>query len=124
MFYAVYTNGVIDMKLTFEMLHHSSKHILFFAECHDDTSCRRYHFLNSHGESTYLTVNGGKLISIIYKNSITPRIIAFEIESPDRGVEIVDLYEEQGFYFPPLTISASLIRHLNEVGLRAFLGLE
>ena len=124
MFYAVYTNGAVDMKPTFELLHHSSEDILFFAECSTDSSCKYYHFLHSKGESTYLTLNGGKLISIIYKHSTTPRIIAFEIESQDRGVEIIDLYEERGSYSPPLTISASLIRHLNKVGLRAFLGLE
>ena len=70
------------------------------------------------------TLNGGKLISIIYKHSTTPHTIAFELETPERGVEIVDIYEQQGFYFPPLSISASLIKHLNKVGLKAFLGLK
>jgi hypothetical protein len=62
------------------------------------------------------------LIAIIYKYA--GAIIAFEIESPDRGVEIIDVYEQPNFHFPPLTISVSFIKHLNNIGLKAFLGLE
>ena len=124
MFVAVYTNGCMIMQPTFYKLRHNTENVLFYVKLYMLESCKYYYLLNPKGEICPLELNGGKLISIIYKHSTTPRIIAFEIESPDRGVEIVDLYEERGFYFPPLTISASLIRHLNEVGLRAFLGLE
>ena len=79
MFYAVYTNGATDMKPTFEMLHHSSEYILFFAKCHTDASCRHYYFLNSKGEIEPLTINGGKLISAIY-NFSTPPTIELEVE--------------------------------------------
>ena len=124
MYCAVYTNGAIDMKPTFEKLHHSSKYILFFVRITDCISCRYYHLLNIKGEICPLELNGGKLISIIHKHSTTPAVIAFELEFPDRGVEIVDVYEYPNFYFPPLSISASFIKHLNKVGLKAFLRLE
>ena len=62
-------------------------------------------------------------MSIIEKHYAASPVIAFEIELPDRGVEIVDVYEQQGFHFPLLSISASLIKHLNKVGLKAFLEL-
>ena len=124
MYCAVYTNGAIDMKPTFEMLHHSSKYILFFVRITNCISCRYYHLLNVKGEISPLELNGGRLISIIYKHSTTPSVIAFELELPDRGMEIIDVYEYPGFYFSPLSISASLIKHLNKVGLKVFLGLE
>ena len=124
MYCAVYTNGAMDMKLTFEMLHHSSKYILFFVRIINCISCRYYHLLNIKGEMSPLELNGCKLISIIEKHSTTSPVIAFEIELPDRGVEIVDVYEQQGFYFPPLSISASLIKHINEIGIKDFLRLE
>ena len=124
MYCAVYTNGAMDMKPTFEMLHHSSKYILFFVRITNFMSCRYYHLLNIKGEISPLELNGCKLISIIEKHSTTSPVIAFEIELPDRGVEIVDVYEQQGFYFPPLSISASLIKHINEIGIKDFLRLE
>jgi hypothetical protein len=124
MYCAVYTNGAIDMKLTFEMLHHSSKYILFFVRITDFMSCRYYHLLNIKGEISPLELNGCKLISIIHKHSTTPAVIAFELELPDRGVEIIDVYEYPNFYFPPLSISASLIKHINIIGIKEFLRLE
>ena len=124
MFVAVYTNGCLIMQPTFEKLRHYTQDVLFYAKLYMSESCKYYYLLNSKGEICPLELNGGKLISIIYKHSVTPHIIAFELETPERGVEIVDIYEQQGFYFPPLSISASLIKHLNKVGLKAFLGLE
>ena len=124
MYCAVYTNGAMDMKPTFEMLHHSSKYILFFVRITDCISCRYYHLLNVKGEISPLELNGCKLISIIYKHSTTPPVIAFELELPDRGVEIVDVYEYPGFHFPPLSISASLIKYINQIGIKEFLRLE
>ena len=124
MFVAVYTNGCLIMQPTFYKLRHNTENVLFYVKLCIWESCRYHYLLNSKGEICPLELNGGKLISIIYKHSATPPIIAFELESPDRGVEIVDIYEQQGFYFPPLSISASLIKHLNKVGLKAFLGLE
>ena len=124
MFFAVYTNRCMIMQPTFEKLRHNTDHVLFYVKLCILESCKYYYLLNSKGEICPLELNGGKLISIIYKHSTTPRIIAFEIESPDRGVEIIDVYEEGGFYFPPLSISAALVNHINEVGLNAFLGLE
>ena len=124
MYCAVYTNGAMDMKPTFEMLHHSSKYILFFVRITNCISCRYYHLLNTKGEISPLELNGCKLISIIEKHSTTSPVIAFEIDLPDRGVEIVDVYEQQGFRFPPLSISASLIKHINEMGIKEFLRLE
>jgi len=124
MYCAVYTNGAMDMKMTFEMLHHSSKYILFFVRITNGISCRYYHLLNAKGEISPLELNGCKLISIIDKLSATPPVIAFEIETPDRGVEIVDVYVQKGFLFPPLSISATFIKHINKVGIKEFLGLE
>ena len=124
MFFAVYTNRCMIMQPTFEKLRHNTENVLFYVKLCILESCKYYYLLNSKGEICPLELNGGKLISIIYKHSATPPIIAFEIESPDRGVEIIDVYEEGGFYFPPLSISAALVNHINEVGLNAFLGLE
>ena len=125
MFVAVYTNGCMIMQPTFEKLRHNTENVLFYVKLYMLESCKYYYLLNSKGEICPLELNGGKLISIVYKHSATPPTIAFELESPDRGVEIVDIiYEQQGIYFPPLSISASLIKHLNKVGLKAFLGLE
>ena len=125
MFVAVYTNGCMIMQPTFEKLRHNTENVLFYVKLYMLESCKYYYLLNSKGEICPLELNGGKLISIVYKHSATPPIIAFELESPDRGVETVDIiYEQQGIYFPPLSISASLIKHLNKVGLKAFLGLE
>jgi len=125
MFVAVYTNGCLIMQPTFEKLRHNTENVLFYVKLYMLESCKYYYLLNSKGEICPLELNGGKLISIVYKHSATPPIIAFELESPDRGVKIVDIiYEQQGIYFPPLSISASLIKHLNKVGLKAFLGLE
>ncbi len=124
MFVAVYTNGCVIMQPTFEKLRHNTENVLFYVKLCILESCKYYYLLNPKGEICPLELNGGKLISIVYKHSATPPIIAFEIESPDRGVEIIDVYEQPNFYFPPLSISASLIKHLNKVGLKAFLGLE
>ena len=120
LYFAVYTNGTMVMQPTFEKLRHNTQNVLFYVRQHISESCKYYHLLNSKGEICPLELNGGKLISIICKHSI----IAFKLESPDRGVEVIDIYKQQGFYFPPLSISASLIKHLNKVGLKAFLGLE
>ena len=124
MFFAVYTNRCMIMQPTFEKLRHNTENVLFYVKLCILESCKYYYLLNSKGEICPLELNGGKLISIIYKHSATPSIIAFEIESPDRGVEIIDVYEQPNFYFPPLSISAALVNHINEVGLNAFLGLE
>ena len=124
MFAAVYTNGCMVIQPTFEKLRHNTQDVLFYAKLYMSESCKYYYLLNSKGEICPLELNGGKLISIVYKHSATPPIIAFELETPDRGVEIVDIYEQQVIYFPPLSISASLVKHLNKVGLKAFLGLK
>ena len=117
MFYAVYTNGATDMKPTFEMLHHSSEHILFFAKSHTDASCRHYLFLNPKGEIAPLIVNGGKLISAIYNFSAPPPTIELEVELPSREVERVEIYRQGNFYLPPLSIVASAIRSINKLGV-------
>ena len=124
MYFAVYTNGAMIMQPTFEKLRHNTQDVLFYVRLYVLESCKYYYLLNSKGEICPLELNGGRLISIIYKHSTTPPVIAFELELPDRGVEIVDVYEYPGFYFSPLSISASLIKHLNKVGLKVFLGLE
>ena len=124
MFFAVYTNGCMIMQPTFDKLRHNTQNVLFYVRLYALESCNYYYLLNTKGEICPLEFNDGKLISIIYKHSTTPAVIAFELELPDRGVEIIDVYEYPGFYFPPLSISASLIKHLNKVGLKAFLGLE
>ena len=124
LYFAVYTNGTMVMQPTFEKLRHNTQNVLFYVRCDISESCKYYHLLNSKGEICPLELNGGKLISIIDKLSATSPMIAFEIESPNRGVDIIDVYEQQGFDFPPLSISASLIKHLNKVGLKSFLGLE
>ena len=84
MFYAVYTNGAVDMKPTFELLHHSSEDILFFAECSTDSSCRYYRFLNSHGlgiaSYSYLFFIGRLLDRTPYQ----PIIIGIEVDIPYR----------------------------------------
>ncbi len=117
MFYAVYTNGATEMKPTFEMLHHSSEHILFFAKCHTDASCRYYLFLNSKGEIAPLIVNGGKLISIIYNFSAPPPTIELKVELPSREVERVEIYRQDNFDLPSLSIIATAIRSINQLGL-------
>ena len=117
MFYAVYTNGATEMKPTFEMLHHSSEHILFFAKCHTDASCRYYYFLNPKGEIAPLIVNGGKLISIIYNFSAPPPTIELKVELPSREVERVEIYRQDNFDLPPLSIIAAAIRSINKLGL-------
>ena len=122
MFYAVYTNGAIDMKQTFEMLHHSSEHILFFAKCHTDTSCRYYLFLNSKGETAPLIVNGCKLISVIYNFSATPSTIALDIEQPNQGVERVEIYKQDKFYLSPLSIVAAVIGNIGKIGFDEWRG--
>ena len=117
MFYAVYTNGATEMKPTFEMLHHSSEHILFFAKCHTDASCRYYYFLNPKGEIAPLIVKGGKLISAIYNFSATTPTIELEVEQPSREVERVEIYRQDNFDLPPLSIVAAAIRSINKLGL-------
>ena len=117
MFYAVYTNGATEMKPTFEMLHHRSEHILFFAKCHTYASCRHYLFLNSKGETAPLIVNGGKLTSAIYNFSATPPTIALEVEQPSRGVERVEIYRQENIYLSPLSIVAAAIRSINKLGV-------
>ena len=124
MYFAVYTNGTMIMQPTFEKLRHNTQNVLFYARLYVSESCKYYYLLNTKGEICPLELNGGRLISIIEKHSTTSPVIAFEIELPDRGVEIVDVYEQQGFYFPPLSISASLIKHINEIGIKDFLRLE
>ena len=117
MFYAVYTNGATEMKPTFEMLHHSSEHILFFAKCHTDASCRYYYFLNPKGEIAPLIVKGGKLISAIYNFSATTPTIELEVEQPSREVERVEIYRQDNFDLPPLSIVAAAIRSINKLGV-------
>ncbi|MBR6655296.1 MAG: hypothetical protein IKL20_01655 [Alistipes sp.] len=116
MFYAVYRNGAIEMKPTFEMLHHSSEHIILFAKCHTYTSCKHYRFLNQQGETTILTLNGCKLLSVIYNISTPTPSIELEVERPSRGVERVEAYRQDGFYIPPLSIIAFVIDKINRVG--------
>ena len=124
MFFAVYTNGGMIMQPTFEKLRHNTKDVLFYVRLYMTESCKYYYLLNHKGEICPLELNGGKLISIIYKHSDTSPIIEFELESPERGVEIIEIYRQQDFGFSPLSISASLIKHLNLVGLKNFLGLK
>ena len=124
MYFAVYTNGAMIMQPTFEKLRHNTQDVLFYVRLYVLESCKYYYLLNSKGEICPLELNGGRLISIIYKHSTTPPVIAFEFELPDRGVEIVDVYEYPGFYFPPLSISASLIKYINQIGIKEFLRLE
>ena len=124
MYFAVYTNGTMIMQPTFEKLRHNTQDVLFYVRLYVLESCKYYYLLNSKGEICPLELNGGRLISIIYKHSTTPPVIAFELELPERGVEIVDVYEYPGFYFPPLSISASLIKYINQIGIKEFLRLE
>ena len=111
------------MQPTFEKLLHNTNNVLFYVKLYVSESCKHYYLLNPKGEICPLELNGGRLISIIENHSKPSPIIAFELESPDRGVEIIEVYEQQGFYFAPLSISASLIKHLDKVGLKVFLGL-
>ena len=124
MYWAVYTNGTMIMQPTFEKLLHNTNNVLFYVKLYVSESCKHYYLLNSKGEICPLEFNDGKLISIIYKHSTIPAVIAFELELPDRGVEIIDVYDYPNFYFPPLSISASLIKNINEIGIKDFLLLE
>ncbi len=112
MFYAVYENGAIDMKPTFEMLH-KSEYTLFYARLHIVGSCKYYYLLNSKCETTPLQLNGCKLHSIIQRNECGFLYVEMEVERPRGEIEIVEIYRQKYFYFSPLTIAASVIRTMH-----------
>ena len=72
MFVAVYTNGCMIMQPTFDKLCHNTQDVLFYVKLYMLESCKYYYLLNSKGEICPLELNGGKLISIVYKHSATP----------------------------------------------------
>ena len=121
MFFAVYENGAIEMKLSFEMLH-KSDYILFYAKSQVVGSCKYYHLLNSKCEFSPLTLNGCKIYGIIQHDNHGKLYVELEVESPNRGVEKVEVYRQSGFYFPPLAVVASVIRAINRLGYDVYCG--
>ena len=121
MFFAVYENGAIDMKLSFEMLHKSGK-ILFYAQSQVVGSCKYYRLLNSKCESTPLALNGCKVHRIIQYDNHGELYVVLEVELSNGDVECVEVYRQYGFYFPPLTMVASVFRTIHRFGYDAYRG--
>ena len=112
MFYAVYENGAIEMKFSFEELH-KSEHILFYVKSHIDQSYKYYSLLNAKCETEPLALNGGKLYGIIQRDNCGRYSLEFDIETPSKGIERVEVYRQEGFYFPPLYIASLIIRNID-----------
>jgi len=120
MFYAVHENGMVDMKLEFEMLHKSGN-ILFFAESYNDYSDYRYYsFIDIHRQRVQLTLNGCKLNCIIRHFEDNISCIEFEVESPKYGIERVEVYRQYPLCSSYLSRTAYIIGLINKFGYEAY----
>ena len=121
MFLAVYENGAIDMKHSFEMLHKSGK-ILFFAQSQVATPHIYYNLINSKCELTPLELHGCKIHRIIQYKNQEEICVELEVESPNRGIEKVGIYRQPEFYINPLTVVVSVIRTIDLIGYDRYCG--
>lgn len=120
MFYAVHENGMVDMKLEFERLHKSGN-ILFFAEDFDYGSYYMYYFfIDINLKRVQLTLNGCKLNCIIRHFEDNIPCIEFEIESPNYGIERVEVYREHPLFSFYLSRTAHIIGIINKFGYEAY----
>ena len=109
------------MKHSFEMLHKSGK-ILFFAQSQVATPHIYYNLINSKCELTPLALNGCKIHRIIQYKNQGEMCVELEVESPDRGIEKVEVYRQSGFYISPITVVASVIRTIDLLGYDRYCG--
>ena len=121
MFLAVCENGVVDMKPSFERLYKSEK-ILFFAQAQVAAPHIYYNLINSKCELTPLALNGCKIHRIIQYKNQGEMCVELEVESPDRGIEKVEVYRQSGFYISPITVVASIIGTINQLGYDRYCG--
>ena len=120
MFYAVHENGMVDMKLEFERLHKSGN-ILFFAESSNDYSYYKYYsFIDIYRQRVQLTLNGCKLNCIIRHFEDNIPCIEFEIESPNYGIERVEVYRQYPLCSSYLSRTAYIIGLINKFGYEAY----
>ena len=120
MFYAIHENGIVDMKLEFERLHKSGN-ILFFAEDHDDDAYyKSYFFIDINRQRVQLTLNGCKLNRIIRHFEGAIPCLEFEIESPNHGIERVEVYKQHPLFSFYLSHIAHIIGTINKFGYEAY----
>jgi len=120
MFYAVYENGMVDMKQEFAQLHKSGN-ILFFATHYDYTpGYRYYYFIDIHLQSIHLQLNGCKLLCMIrhYEDDIP--CMEFEVESPKYGIERVEVHRQHPLFSFYLSRVAHIIGLINAIGYEAY----
>lgn len=123
MFYAVYENGMVDMKTSFEMLHKSGK-ILFFAEEYEHRPYRYYYFIDINCHRVQLALNGCNLNCIIQHSENGIPCIELEIESPNYGIEKVEVYRQHPLFPQPLSQVSSIIGDINRFGYEAYRKFE
>ena len=119
MFYAVYESGRVDMRLEFNMLHKSGD-ILFFAEDLDYKQTRYYYFIDKSRLRVQLSLKGCKINQIILHLEGSLSHVELEIESPNHGVEVVEVYKEHPLSMPHLSYLATIFGYINRVGYEAY----
>ena len=120
MFYAVHENGMVDMKLEFDRLHKSGN-ILFFAEDFDYGSYYRYYlFIDINLQRVQLALNGCKLNCIVRHFEDNIPCVEFEIESPNYGIERVEVYRQHPLFPFHLSRTADIISTINKFGYEAY----
>ena len=120
MFHAVYKNGVVVERSSFEMLP-KSEEVLFFAKSEGDKSHTEYSIIDSCGEPITLTLNGCRLIGCELSDYQGYPYINLEFEISGHGAEKLQIWREEWKELGPLSTIAHIIGRINQCGYTIYL---
>ena len=123
MFYAVYENGAVVSRTSFEMLP-QTEDILFYAKSEEVLSHTYYHILNTEGKINPLQLNKCKLIGIIQNNYNGYHCAILEFEIPKKGVEKLEIGKYEWEAEQPLSVTASIVDKINHCGYYLYLAFR
>ena len=120
MFQAVYKNGAIVERSSFDMLPKSDE-VLFYAKSEGNKSRTEYSIIDSYGEPRTLPLNGCRLIGCILNSYRGHPYIELEFEIYGIGVEKLQIWREEWQSKEPLSEIAHIIERVRQCGYKIFL---
>ena len=123
MFQAVYKNGAIVERSSFDMLPKSDE-VLFYAKSEGNKSRTEYSIIDSYGEPRTLPLNGCKLIGCILNSYRGHPYIELEFEIYGLGVEKLQIWREEWQCDNPLSTVALIAERVRQCGYDTYLAFR
>ena len=119
MFCAVYKNGLVVEKDSFDMLPHSEE-IIFYAQSEHTLLRTNYRILSSEGIIGSLPVKGCELISVMRGGSEVCPYVELAFKMTDNSIERIKAWKTEWDGYQSLSAVARIVEQINQCGCEMY----